>query len=169
MRYLLILLLFSFSSIQAIKEEEPDSECYEQKSFSLDISTSFHGDFKFEICEGENSLYVTKKIRERESENLRKRITTNEKIILSKSEYDEIYKRFQIALKYNTLDDTGAGRDGSYWCLESRHWGVSTYTVACFVTPSNEAEKRGLVGIHDLGIYLWSFSGLDNDKNLRLY
>ena len=175
MKYLSLFLLFWFSSTLGIEEQE-ESRCdywnsYEAKSFSLSIRTSFHGRVEFELCNAnkENNLYIYKRLLKRENEGTKTTETIiHEEISLSKLEYNEIYKRFQIALKYNTLDNTGAGRDGSYWCLESSHGLVSTYTKACFVTPSYKTKKRGLVGMHDLGIYLWSFSGLDNDKNLKL-
>jgi len=176
MKYLSLFLLFWFSSTLGIIEEQEGSRCdyldsYKAKSFSLSITTSFHGKVEFKLCNAneENSLYIYKRLLKRENEGT-KTIETiiHEEINLSELEYNEIYKRFQVALKYNTLDDTSAGRDGSYWCLESNHGLLSTYTKACFVSPSYKAKKRGLVGVHDLGIYLWSFSGLDNDKNLRL-
>ena len=71
-----------------------------------------------------------------------------------------------MGLKYNTLDSVGPGREGSYWCLQSVQGFYATYTKGCFYTPSYKSEERGLLGIYNLGQFLWSFSGLDKKNEL---
>jgi len=170
MKYLSILLIFSFSSVLAV-EDEYDSNCYyEMKSFSLSIATSFNGNVKFELCNAKdkNSVHVIKHTRKREGELTSTEIITHEEIVLSQSEYKAIYEKFQTALKYKIVD-YGPGRDGSTWCISSFYGLGSTQTNACFSTPSSETEKRGLLGMYNLGTYLWSFFKLDEDKTFSLY
>lgn len=172
MKYLSIFILLWSISAFAIEWEDEDCgpwNAYEGKVFSLEVGTSFHGQVTFKLCKSkeQNTLSVTKsRMQYDEKSEKSTEIIVREHIKVSKKEYDEIYSRYEQALKYNALDEV-SGLDGSSWCLESQRG--FTYTKGCFWTPSHEPKERGLEGLYNLGVYLWSASGLKKDKTLELY
>lgn len=172
MKYISLIILLWPGWVLAI--EWGDEDCgpwnaYEGKVFSLDINTSFHGDVTFKLCKSkeQNMLSVTKtkKKFEGETDNSTETIV-REYIKLSKKEYQSIYRGYEKALHYNTLDEV-SGLDGSSWCIESQR--NFTYTKACFWTPSHEPKSRGLDGLYQLGSQLWKFAGLEKNNEFKLY
>ena len=160
------------SSAGAIEWQDEDCgpwSAYEGKVFSLEVGTSFHGGVTFKLCKSKEqpTLSVAKR-RFKFDEEQQKSTETVERyhIKLPKAEYDKIYKAYKTGMRYNTLDKVD-GLDGSTWCLESQQ--SFTYTKACFWTPSYKSESRGLKDLFNLGEFLWEFSGLDKNKELKLY
>jgi len=88
-----------------------------------------------------------------------------ERIDLTPEQAQEIIEKYKNAMQYNTLDDARF-LDGSEWCIKSRKG--FTYSNACFFTPSSKPEKRGLSGLHKLGLHLWEVTGLKKD-GVELY
>ncbi|MGI5310810.1 hypothetical protein [Rheinheimera sp. WS51] len=172
MKYLLLFLLLWPFCTHAIEWEDEDCgswNAYQGKVFSLEVGTSFHGQVTFKLCKSkEQSTLAVKVHRIQFDEKSEKSTETivREHIKLSNQKYDEIYSRYEQALKYNALDEI-SGLDGSNWCLESQRG--FTYTKGCFWTPSHEPKERGLEDLYNLGVYLWSVSGLEKDKTLKLY
>jgi len=163
----LILLCFLISS-STLASEWNDVDCgrknaKEGKIFELNISMSFHGSIGFKLCKkpDQHFLVLTSNLKSTD-----KNSKSNKKTIrLSKEQTGILNGKHIKALKYNTLDDA-LGLDGSSWCIESQRG--FTYTKACFWTPGHNSEKRGLVGLNELGIHLWEISGL-KEQGIRLY
>lgn len=172
MKYLLIFFLLWPFCTHAIEWEDEDCgtwNAYEGKVFSLDVGTSFHGQVTFKLCKSEEQSTLAVAVHRMQFDEKSEKSTetiVREHIKLSKQKYDEIYIRYEQALKYNALDEI-SGLDGSSWCLESQRG--FTYTKGCFWTPSHKPKERGLEGLYNLGVYLWSASGLEKDKTLKLY
>jgi len=141
----------------------------ENGTFTLDVATSFHGCFIFEICQskagGILDLTIERPVFDVETK-ISQPVTEQKQIRLTLSEYQNLYSHYEKSLQYNPLDKT-MGLDGSCWCLESQ-LGFS-YTKGCFWTPSHNPEKRGLDGLYQLGVHLWQISGLTEDHFLKLY
>jgi len=162
-----ILLTFLFSG-PAMAYGWDDEDCgrknaKEGKVFELNIGMSFHGSFGFKLCKklDKESLVIFSKNKSNELSN-----EPNKKTIeLTKKQSEILNNKCIAALKYNTLDDS-TGLDGSSWCIESQRG--FTYTKACFWAPGSNTEKRGLIGLHDLGTHLWEISGL-KAQGIRLY
>jgi len=169
-----IFLFLSLVSASAFSIEWADEDCgqwnaYEGKVFSLDIGTSFHGGVLFKLCKSETQNFISVLTTQRTRKDEEKEIietTTRKYIDISKEEYEKIFKLYETALQYNTLDES-SGTDGSNWCMESQR--SFTYTKACFWTPSYNSQKRGLKGLNELGSFLWEFAGISKNKEMRLY
>jgi hypothetical protein len=169
-----IFLILSFLSTSAFSIEWADKDCgqwnaYEGKVFSLDIETSFDGSVSLKLCKSETISFISVITTQRDHQDFPKDITettTRKYILISKVEYDKIFKLYENALLYNTLDNA-SGKDGSTWCIESQR--SLTYTKACFWTPSYNSDQRGLKGLHELGKFLRDFTELNKNKSMRLY
>jgi len=172
MKYIFMILVVWSGSSLAIELEDEDCgpwNRYEGKVFSLEVGTSFHGSVTFKLCKSEEQNFLSVKTRHIVLENENRGGTetiVRQYINISKDEYQKIFKHYEKALAYNTLDNV-SGLDGSTWCIETQR--SFTYSKACFWTPSHNPDARGLEGLYSLGNYLWQFSGLDKDNRFKLY
>jgi hypothetical protein len=172
MKYISLIILLWPGWAPAIEWNDEDCgpwNAHEGKVFSLDIGTSFHGKVTFKLCKSkeQNTLSITKTSMKFDEETEKSTETiVHEHIKISKKDYQSIYRSYEKALNYNTLDDA-SGLDGSSWCIESQRG--FTYTKACFWTPSYKPKSRGLNGLYELGSQLWKFSGLEKSNEFKLY
>jgi hypothetical protein len=88
------------------------------------------------------------------------------KILLGEGVFEKLVALYEKALEYNVKDDAW-GLDGSLWCLETQRG--FTYSKACFWSPDYQSEKRGLIGMVNLGEELWRFAELNKKEIGPLY
>ena len=137
--------------------------------FSLEISTSFHGQVTFSLCESQESKTLrVKTLNIVYEENNKKSVMTEVTEIkdLTDESFDKIVAMYEEALAFNTLDNPN-GLDGSTWCIKT-YRGMNDLK-ACFWTPGSNTESRGLSGLYSLGEYLWDVANLKNNKQFQFY
>lgn len=81
------------------------------------------------------------------------------RVPLDPAAYKHMTATYEDALGVN-LKDKAIGMDGSNWCLETDR-GMN-HLQACFWTPMDKAQQRGLSGLVALGQELWRLAGMDD-------
>jgi hypothetical protein len=72
----------------------------------------------------------------------------SQKIELSDQQYEKLYGLYELALQIN-FADRKRYFDSSYWCFTTERTDLSLR--ACFFAVENDYEKRGLIGLYNLG------------------
>jgi hypothetical protein len=132
---------------------------YDGTVFTLTISRSFHlGATTIKLCARQDAEENFLLVRTHPFPVERNHVWKDRQIKLDSGLYERIVQLYEKALDYNVKDDT-IGFDGSSWCLETRRG--FTYSKACFWSPDNEPQQRGIVGLYQLGKELWSIAELE--------
>ncbi len=166
--FFLLILIFPLTSIASEVQAIDCGEKYlnEGEVFELTMSRSRSlSSYKIKLCQKPDRHYIiiSKIPRNRtQDSDVESKVT-----ILNKNQIIKIRTMYEEALKYNTLD-TIYGKDGSRWCLVSALG--SNYTKGCFWSPGYKsiAGERGLLGLYNLGVYIWEITGL-KESNVKLY
>jgi hypothetical protein len=103
----------------------------------------------FRFCRGREHAFLLVRVEKRGEPK---------RIPLSDEQSAKILGLYDRALDSNFKDDV-IGLDGASWCLETKRG--SNSLRACLWSPTNDAEKRGIVGFLALGNALWGIAGLD--------
>ena len=137
--------------------------------FLLEISTSFHGEVTFSVCESQESKILrVKTINVVYEDDDKKSVMTEVTEIkdLTDESFNKIVAMYEEALAFNTLDNAN-GLDGSTWCIKT-YRGLNDLK-ACFWTPGSNRESRGLSGLYSLGEHLWDVANLKDKKQFQFY
>jgi hypothetical protein len=86
------------------------------------------------------------------------------RIELTEERHAQLLAKYDAALSINFKDET-FGLDGSEWCLDAQRGGNSI--KACFWTPPEQPEKRGIAPFQALGEALWKLADF-GDTNGQL-
>ena len=154
----LLLLLFSNQTLAHWLDADCNDGAYDYiEHFKLGINLSFHDEkIYFIFCDAktkDTSSYLLLVIDGKNGHD-----NKHFSIPLDEEATVVLKEKFESAWDYNRKD-AASGMDGSYWCLEVRR--QSTYTKGCFFSPIANARERGLLGLSNLGKYLWKKADLE--------
>jgi len=126
-------------------------------TFEIWRAPDFDKDTSFRLCDLAGETFLLVKAKAGKSFKVRR-------IDLDAAQFTKFKGLYQDALGANFKDDT-VGLDGSSWCLEASRM---QYLKACFWSPGENTDARGVGSFLVLGTALWEFAQFGN-SNGKLY